>query len=472
MLKNILAILAFALGVFVFTLALPKASFATSCSDYNESVTDNRVLQQILAACDQEIAAQQAILDQNQKQQVSLKQGIADITANINKSAAQINAQAAQIKKLGANIDQKVQYIGQLTDRMDTIKKSISQIIRQSFALNNASVIEILLSSDNLSNFLKSQDNYSTINGKLHDLTLELSGVKDTTESEKKDLETKKAEVEQLKYEEEQTKAQLEALKKEKQQILDVTKGQETAYKKVIADKERLKNQIRNRLFRTVGGVELTFGEALKLIQPYESTIGVNSALTLAILTQETGGQSSDGSTVIAKNLGKCYYNQPAANSAGTVMAPSQVPSFLAIMSDLGLNPNTTPVSCPIYRDGSYGGAIGPAQFMPKTWWDINAEVGYKARVGAVIGSSIPSPFENKDSFVGTALYLKDAQTICKNAFSKQWDMWACSASKYYGGLALKGSTLSKYMYKSSGYGYQVAQRATQFAKDIQTLSL
>jgi hypothetical protein len=107
-------------------------------------------------------------------------------------------------------------------------------------------------------------------------------------------------------------------------------------------------------------------------------------------------------------------------------------------MSELGMDAAKTPVSCPIYSDGAYGGAMGPAQFMPKTWWDVESNTGFKARVASVIGSYSASPFENKDSFVGTALYLKDAQTRCKTSFSKQWDIWACSASKYYGGLALK----------------------------------
>ncbi len=141
-------------------------------------------------------------------------------------------------------------------------------------------------------------------------------------------------------------------------------------------------------------------------------------------------------------------------------------------MSEIGLNPITTPVSCPIYSDGAYGGAMGPAQFMPKTWWDIDAGVGYKSRVGAVIGSSVPSPFNNREAFVGTALYLKDAQNICKNSFSKTSDIWACAASKYYGGLALKGTRLKSYMYGTYGYGHQVAVRAAQFQNDINTLNL
>ena len=445
---------------------MPKASFAASC-DANIDGKSDFELQQILEACDREIAAQQAILDENLKEQNTLNKGISDLTASINKSNLQIKSQNAEIKKLGSNITEKQKYIGELSERMDKIRKSIAQIIRQSSALNNASIIEVFLSSENLSNFFKNSDNYSEINGKLHELTLELGGVKSTTESEKKELESKKGQVEKLKFEQEKAKVLLENLKNEKQRVLNLTKGQESAYKKIIADKERLKNQIRNRLFRTVGGVELTFGEALKIIQPYESIIGVDSALVLAILTQES---SING--LIGKNIGKCYYNQSARNSAGTVMSPSQIHSFLSIMNELGMNANTTPVSCPIYQDGQYGGAMGPAQFMPNTWWDVANQVGYKSRVASVIGSFLPSPFENKDSFVGTALYLKDAQTRCKTAFYKEWDIWACAASKYYGGLALKGTRLTNYMYKGSGYGYQVAQRAVQFAKDIDTLSL
>jgi peptidoglycan hydrolase CwlO-like protein len=191
-------------------------------------------------------------LADNQKQQVSLNQGISELSASINKSALEIKAQNAQIKKLGSNITQKQQYIGQLNARVETIKDSIGQIVRQTSALDNTSIIEVLLSSENLSAFLKNSDNYSEINGKLHELVLELGGVRKTTEQEKKELENKKAQVEKLKYEQEKTKKLLENLKNEKQRILNVTKGQEAEYKKDIAAKERAKNQL-NRLFNLVG---------------------------------------------------------------------------------------------------------------------------------------------------------------------------------------------------------------------------
>jgi peptidoglycan hydrolase CwlO-like protein len=452
-----------ALGAIVLS---SRQAWAVTC-DSNIDGKSDQELQAISDQCDKDIAAQQAILGETQKQSASLAKGIAELTARINESKLKIKGNTAKIKQLGASIVVKTTYIGQLSERMGNIKESMAKMLRNNYEIDQISTLEVFLSSKNLSDFFKDVDDYASINVKLRELDQELTGVKTDTEKAKKDLETKKTQEEKLKFEQEAAKKQSENLQKEKQSVLTITKGQEAAYQKVIGELERNKNKIRNRLFRTVGGEELTFGEALKVIQPYESTVGVSSALVLAVLTQESSVDS-----LIGKNIGKCYYNQSASNSANSVMSPSQIPSFLAIMSEVGLNPNTTPVSCPIYSDGSYGGAMGPAQFMPKTWWDISTGLGYKNRVGDVIGSTLPSPFNNKEAFVGTALYLKDAQTRCKTAYSKISDIWACSAAKYYGGLTLKGSKLYSFMYGTYGYGHQVAIRAAQFQKDIDTLNL
>lgn len=457
----------FAVFFLLCTSFVPTYTQAATCDDSSLDGKSDQELQAILTACDAEIAAQKVILENTQKQSSVLQSGIADLTYSINKTQIDIKAKATQIKQLGDNVVVKAQYIQELSGRMQNIRDSLGKMIRDTYSTDNASFVDVLFSSKDVSEFFRDVDSYASINMQLQELTGELTGVKKDTEAQKKDLENKKSQQEKLKFEQEQAKAQAENLKNEKQNILKVSKGQESLYEKAIADKQRLQNQIKNRLFKTVGGNELTFGEALKLIQPYESAIGVNAALVLAVLTQET---SVDG--LIGKNIGKCYYNQTAQNNAGTVMSTTQIPSFLAIMSEIGLNPNTTPVSCPIYSDGAYGGAMGPAQFMPNTWWNVNDQSGYKTRVGSVIGSSSPSPFNNKEAFVGTALYLKDAQARCTTAFSKQSDIWACAASKYYGGLTLKGSKLNSFMYGRYGYGHQVALRAAEFQKDINTLNL
>jgi len=406
------------------------------------------------------------VLETTKKTSSLLQGNITTLTSKIKTMALEIKSRNIKIKQLGDNINTKTGEIIKLSSRVDDIRESIAKIIRESVMLSNYTVPEILLSNDNLSGFLKDTDNYTIINSSLHQLSLELRGLKDETEQAKKDLENKQNKEETLKLQQEKAKRLNETYQTENQKLLKYTKSQEATYAKAIAEKEKVRTEIKNRLFRTVGGVEMKFGDAVKLLAPYEDVIGVDSALVLAILTQES---SVDG--VIGRNIGKCTYNQSAKNKNGTVMSNSQKPSFLAIMDELNMNADTTPVSCPIYQDGQYGGAMGPAQFMPSTWWNVETKMGYKNRVASVVGVSVPSPFVPRDAFVGTALYIKDAQRICYGAFSKTSDVWACAASKYYGGLSLKGSTLSKYMYNTYGYGHQVADRAAQFSKDIDLLN-
>lgn len=435
-------------------------TFAVTCDDTSLDGKTDQELQAIYDQCTRDATDLKISLGNTQKQSATLKTGIADLTKNITKTQLDIKAKTTKIKQLGDSVVVKTQYIKQLSDKMDSIKDSIGGILRDINSTDRKSAIDVMLSSQDISQFFIDIDNFASLNLKLQQLTEELTGVKKISEKEKKDLLDKQAAQEKLKFEQEQAKAQAENLKKEKQNILTISKGQESLYQKAIADKERLQNQIKNKLYRTAGGEEISFGDALKIIQPFESTIGVSSALILAVLFQESAVDNT-----IGKNIGKCVYNQPSSCVAGkTVMSETQKPFYLQIMSDIGLNANTSPVSCAICRDGNYGGAMGPAQFMPETW---NSIVN---RISNIIGVSHPSPFENLAAFTASAVLLKDNQDRCKTAFTRKNDIWACAASKYYGGLSLSGSRLTSFMYY--GYGSSVLKRALQFEKDIATLNL
>ena len=449
----------FSVIIFILLFLSPVIAGAVVCDSNLEGKSDQE-LQAISAQCDADLSELNSNFEKTKKYSSELEKGIAELNYNIAKIQLEIKAKNAKIKQLGENIVVKNEYIGELSDRMENIKRSVAKMMRDSYSFDNVSLVEMFLSNDSLSTFLKDVDDYSSINLKLQELTEELSNVKNLSEKEKKDLETKQTQEAKLKYEQEQAKKTTETYKAEKQDLLSITKNQEAEYKKLIAEKEKLKNQIRNKLYRTAGGLEISFGDALKLIQPYESTIGVSSALVLSVLFQESAMNNTIGA-----NIGRCTYNQPSSCISGkTVMSETQKPSYLEIMSNIGLNPETTPVSCAICRDGNYGGAMGPAQFMPETWQSI------AKRVSNIINVPYPSPFNNLDAFTASAVLLKDNQDRCKTAFTKRSDIWACSASKYYGGLSLKGSKLTNFMYY--GYGSSVLKRALQFEKDIETLSL
>lgn len=450
---------------FVFPFS---AQSEVSCSINLDGKTDAE-LEIALAKCEEEIAEQEALLNAKQRESVTIERDINILKSKINRAQADIKAKEIKIYKLKDGILDKKETINELNERSDRTLVSISSLIRKTNELDSYSTVEAMLSQDNLSEFFIDFDNFGVLKSDLNDHLAAIRLIKGETQTAKEILEEEERKEQALKVAKEQEKRQTEIYEAENKKLLSMNREKEKEYKEIIAEKERIKNEIRNRIFRTVGGTEMRFEEALKLIQPYESQIGVEAALVLAVLTQES---AIDG--VIGSNLGRCTYNQTASNKAGTVMSNSQKESFLAIMKELRMNPDTTPVSCPIYGDGNYGGAMGPSQFMPNTWYDVNTGYGYKNRIAKILNIDIPSPFVNLDAFVGTASYLSDARSRCSgpNGFDSQFDIWSCSAAKYYAGLGASGSKLSRHMTSKYSYGYKVAARAVQFQKDIDTLGL
>ena len=104
---------------------------------------------------------------------------------------------------------------------------------------------------------------------------------------------------------------------------MKITKGKESEYQKVLVETKKTAAEIRNRIFRMLGGGELNFGEAVKIAQVAENATGVRAAFILAVLTQESAIKG-----MIGANLGRCYYSTPRNNGSGTVMSNSQKAGF------------------------------------------------------------------------------------------------------------------------------------------------
>ncbi len=449
------AILLFFYLVLGFNLAF---SNGISCDTLNNNESQE-LLNAKLEKCQEEVALQQTLIKEKEKETASLQRDLNLISAKVKKVQSEIKAREIAVLNLDREVDKKNQTINELVERMDRIKSSTSELMRKTRELEFSSLPEIILGNYNVSDFFMDLGYFESIEASFRTTINQIKDLRKNEEAEKLLLREKMQEERHLKYIQEIEKRKLEVMQAEKNRIVRDSQGEEKKYKEILSEKQTLIAKIRNIMLKITDGGELKFAEALRIVRVGESATGVRAAFVLSVLTQESGSNGNIGA-----NLGRCYYNTPWKNGSGTVMSNSQKASFLALLSSLKppLDPNKTPVSCPISRDGAYGGAMGPSQFMPTSWWDIKNGTGYKKRIERITGNVPASPFNNLDAFTATALYLSDALEKCEKVYSSKYNQEACAAARYYA-----GNNWNKHF---SGYGKRVANRAIEFQKDIDVL--
>lgn len=341
----------------------------------------------------EEIQGQQLLLDDKRQERVSFERDVAILEAQIRKAQLSIEARNLSIRQLGGEIGQKEQTIGSLTSKLGRQKESLAQLLRKTNEIDNYSLVEIVLGNQDLSAFFEDLDTFNIIKKKLQESFVEIELTKKDTRTQKELLEGKQTEEVELRTIQELQKREIEVRETEKQRIVDITKGVETAYQNIISAKQRTAAEIRAELFTLRGSAAIPFGEALDLANLASRKTGVRPAFILGVIAQESK---------LGENIGQCNLPEdpPKYKWQNIMKAPRDTVPYLEITASLGLDPNSMPLSCaPSY---GYGGAMGPAQFIPSTW------VLYKDRIAKLTGNNPPNPWFPGDAFIASALLLMD----------------------------------------------------------------
>jgi peptidoglycan hydrolase CwlO-like protein len=373
-----------------------------------------------------EIAAQQVILDATRAKKNTLKGDVTALTAQINKAQAEIDAKNIQLKQLASQIVSKNKVISQLEGRIAAGHESLAGMLRQVSQTDDYSVVEIALSSGDLSTFFADADAFASVEVNLQTLFSDIRNAKAQTETEKAALTDTQNKVTDARYEVQTKQKQIAGDKTQKQQLLAITTNQEATYQKVLAANQAKAAAIRAALFPLRDAAAIQFGTALKYAQAAQISTGVDPALVLAILTQESN---------LGANVGQCYLTDESSGAGvgkntGTafynVMNPSRdVPPFLALASALGFDPHHQVVSCPIASAGGWGGAMGPAQFIPSTWSVLASSIA-SAR-----GIATANPWDPQDAITAMSIYLGNLGAGVGGYTAEHM-----AAAKYYAGGA------------------------------------
>jgi len=439
----IICIAFFTIHTTPFTLAQTDNSDSSQQTTITDKQAERAELERQLAELEKEIEDNQNKINEYQKQGKSLSGEISTLNAKINKINLQVKGINLNITKLGKEITETQTNINQTENKIDTNKEALIKGIRMLHESDKERMVEILLSHDKLSDFF----------GNLNDIVLMQEGVKAKLEEikklrqnlleQKQQLSDEKDDVENLKAIQLAQQKAAQNTKTQKNTLLKDTKGKESEYQKILKKTQETAAQIRSRIFELLGGGELTFEKAYNLAKIAEGASGVRASLILAILNRES---------LLGKNVGQCTYQK--------AMHPTRdTPYFLELLKRLGLDPDKQKVSC-ANQHGAYGGAMGPAQFIPSTW------KLYEAKISAVTKSSPPNPWNNSDAFAATGVYISDLMntSACINYGNQIPEQKTklrerCAAAMYYSG--------SRWYTYRFWYGEPVVTQADQYEKDI-----
>lgn len=363
---------------------------------------ERAALQAQLDQIESDIANNQGTLTDLQKQRTTLERDIAILDNKIKTAQLQIKQTDLTLKKIGGDISGKQAAIRQVDSKMLAGQKSLAQILRQTRQIDDIPMATLLLSSGSISDIFQEIDNFETLQKALGDSFTQMEALRSDLATRKQALEEKQVEAQQVRTAQVIAKQAVQNDEKEKQNILTQTKGQEKTYQQIIADKQKQAATIRAALFGLRDSVAIPFGTAYQYAKEASVKTGVRAALTLAVLRQETN---------LGENVGQCLLtNTPNKGDGrgkntnriiGKVMKPDRdVDPFLAITNELGINPYSQVVSCP--QSVGYGGAMGPAQFIPSTW------MLYKNRLASITGQNPPDPWSARTAIFATALLMAD----------------------------------------------------------------
>jgi len=392
--RNVLLTLVLAaIAVSISFFAFPQIVYPQTADELRNQVD---VLQK-------QVDLYQKAIDQKESESNTLKNKLDILKKDIQKKELQIKQTTLTIQRLTIEVAQKEQSLKDTGLKIELSKNILINYLRQLNELDKKDDMYIVLSSAKLSDYFDNLKAVENIQEKADTLLASFKDLRDKLAQEKSDLEDQQTEALNLKGLSEIEKKSLNDEKKQNDNLLKVTKGQEAEYQKILKTKKQDLATLKSQLFY-LEQTGITVEDALKYAQLAADRAGIRTAFLLALLEVETGRQFQNGTITVGTNLGSgnwktdmydCYIKLGKRSTA-----EAQKAAYFKITDELNYDPDKMPVS----RKPSYGcgGAIGPAQFLPATW------LLYEDRVAQLTGKNPPDPWKVETSFTAAARYLAD----------------------------------------------------------------
>jgi len=358
------------------------------------------VRQQQIADLEGQIADYWKSVDEKRAKGDSVQSDIEVLKTKIAKSELEIRSLQLAIEESKYKLKKTEAKIGEVTGQLGLMKGKMAASLRELQQREGVSTFLRFAETDKLSDIFLAL-------GELEQLYQGLDEVLGGLKSKKSDLE----EVRDAVAEERRTQERLKAIEESQKEIVARRK---TSQAKLLVQIEKEKGKLLSTIVSRKQDLDaikaqieylqkagVSAEEAVRFGQLAAIRTGIRTSFLIAVLEVESR---------LGLNVGKGNWK--------TDMHSRDKDAFVAITGKLGLNPDTTPVSrAPSY---GWGGAMGPAQFLPNTW------LGYESSVAKLTGHNPPNPWNIEDAFTAAALML------ARNGASSKTRAGEIRASKTY----------------------------------------
>lgn len=335
---------------------------------------------------EKDIKEYEATLGTLHEEKASLQNEIDQFENEIKKTESEITLSKKKLKKLEDNIELAQTKIHTTENTITIQKETLKDFIQLIDQADDTTYIEAIFSANSLSGIVNNIQYSSSLQDETKNTLTRYQEHKTALEEKKNAFNVTFEETEVLLSMLSRQERDLDLKKQNKEILLEKTEGEEGKYQDLFNDAQDKKQEaLITFLSNSSGEGSISISDAANYAEIASSKTGVRKEVIMAIIEQET---------FFGRNVGTGYYKQD--------MKPAFHTYFEQICADLGINPETSPVSKKPQTYQGWGGAMGYAQIMPPEWIRIRKEIS------TLTGHSNPSPWNPADAFMGAGILLRD----------------------------------------------------------------
>lgn len=419
-------------GLFLLSFIF-LAGMVESAEDDSEEINVEEVngkkeeLKEEIKKVEEEIKKVNTELKSTQQKARTLKREISIYNNKISKNELEIRETKLIIEESEMEIDEIKKKIEEGEIKKEEHKESLRNLIKLLYIYEQDSVLEVLITKDNFSDFINGVDAIESVKDKVFESIVNLKNQKEELGLRGEELIEQQEEKDQLIQLRAYQNESLSELKVQNDELLDVTKGEEKQFQQLLAENKNILPSLRAQLHDLQSlGEKIEFDDAFSASEYASSVTGVRQEFILAIFQVETRLGAFEGTGNWKDDMYKCYLRlskiYPSRETYYIKRAETEKNAFFSVVERLNLDPNSVRLSAePTY---GCGGAMGFAQFIPSTW------VAYESRVSSVTGHYPPNPWNLADSLVAMAVKLSDVPGVTEGDYNAERE----AAGRYHGG--------------------------------------